>query len=114
MSAVDLLSEDLIPLAEVPDHLPKCGRRASIASVYRWAKDGVRGVALESAPVGGLRYTSKEAIARFLQALADRSGAKAGATAAGPPAAPARKAMPAHRRQQIEAAEKKLRKSSSR
>lgn len=40
-----------------------------VATVWRWAMHGVRGVKLESVVIGGCRYTSREAVARFLKAL---------------------------------------------
>jgi hypothetical protein len=38
-------------------------------SVYRWAQKGVMGVKLESRHIGGRKYTSREAVDRFLTAL---------------------------------------------
>jgi hypothetical protein len=70
---IDILVERLIPLTEVPDFIPSTtlGRRLSIATVWRWAKFGVRGRRLESVKVGGSFYTSREAIARFAEDPAD-------------------------------------------
>ncbi len=42
------------------------------ATVWRWALRGVRGVKLDTLVVGGVRFTSEEAIARFLAALNDQ------------------------------------------
>jgi hypothetical protein len=44
------------------------GRRASLASLHRWRLNGVRGVKLETVLICGLRYTSLEAIDRFITA----------------------------------------------
>ncbi len=38
-------------------------------SVYRWAQKGVKGVKLEARNIGGRKYTSREAVERFLTAL---------------------------------------------
>jgi hypothetical protein len=47
----------------------------SIETIRRWAAQGVRGVRLESWLIGGRRYTSREAIARFLDQLQHSSDA---------------------------------------
>lgn len=44
------------------------GRLASLASLHRWRLNGVRGVKLETVLICGLRYTSLEAIDRFITA----------------------------------------------
>ena len=44
-------------------------RVPSEATYWRWLLTGVRGVKLESMKIGGRRYTSLEAIERFLTAL---------------------------------------------
>lgn len=44
------------------------GRRKSLATLHRWRLHGVRGVRLETLLIGGIRYTSLEAIDRFIQA----------------------------------------------
>lgn len=46
----------------------KDGRRKSLATLHRWRLRGVKGVRLESILIGGLRYTSLEAIDRFIAA----------------------------------------------
>ena len=43
-------------------------RRLSLATLHRWRLNGVRGVKLETVLIGGLRYTSREAISRFIAA----------------------------------------------
>ena len=60
---VDL--EDLIPFAEARTEFP--GRkRLALATLHRWRMSGVRNTRLETCLVGGLRYTSHEAIQRFV------------------------------------------------
>jgi hypothetical protein len=78
--AIDL-SEDLRSFADVPDLLPRRtgGRRVHVSAVYRWASRGIRGVRLEWVQVGGIRYTSREALDRFVAALSGAAPADAAA-----------------------------------
>jgi len=64
---IDIINENLIPLREVPKHLPPrpTGRRIHISVVYRWITRGLGGIRLESVKIGGTTYTSKEALQRF-------------------------------------------------
>lgn len=69
-----LLGETLLALSEAHQYFPiQCSRQA----VERWVRLGIRGVVLESALICGKRYTSREAIERFIrgqfQAEADHS-----------------------------------------
>ena len=51
-------SEDLIPLGELPSHLPRRrGKKVHIATCYRWAQLGVHGEVLRSVAIGGQRCT---------------------------------------------------------
>lgn len=65
--SIDAETEELIPFAEARTAFPG-GKRLSLATLHRWRLSGVRGVRLETLLVGGLRYTSTEAIARFIAA----------------------------------------------
>jgi hypothetical protein len=60
-----LLDETLVSLTEACKCFPvKCSR----ASIERWArKKGSRGATLETIILGGRRYTSREAIDRFVR-----------------------------------------------
>ena len=74
-----LLDETLLTLTAACKHFPvRCGR----ASVERWIRSGSRGTILESVLICGKRYTSREAIDRFvrnqLQVEPDRSPPKRG------------------------------------
>jgi hypothetical protein len=65
---VDFKTERLITLWEACKAFP--GKESvSIATMHRWRKNGVRGIKLQTMAIGGGRYTSHEAIARFLRAL---------------------------------------------
>jgi hypothetical protein len=59
-----LLEESLVPLTEACGYFPvKCSR----TSIERWARKGSRGATLETILLGGRRYTSREAIKRFVR-----------------------------------------------
>lgn len=75
-------SEARIPLAELPQWL-RTPRPLHKATAWRWALKGVGKprVKLESEKVGGQRFTTASAIARFLAALNQR---EAGGTTAAP------------------------------
>ncbi len=63
---IDVCEEALFPLSQGP---PGLKRRVSAATWWRWATKGVRGARLDSVVLGGRRYTSAEALARFTRAL---------------------------------------------
>lgn len=85
---MDISDEQLIPIQEVPRHLPtkSTGRRVHISAVYRWIKHGVAGgIRLKTVKMGGSTYTSKEALQRFadrLSAARDTLSKAASVTAA--------------------------------
>jgi hypothetical protein len=58
---IDADNENLIPLFKSPRHIPG---RPHISTVYRWADRPVN--PLETIRVGGRRFTSREAISRFI------------------------------------------------
>lgn len=76
---IDISSEQLIPIREVPRLLPlrRTGRRVHISAVYRWIKRGIRGVCLETVKIGGSTYTSTEALQRFTDHLSGEAADKA-------------------------------------
>lgn len=65
--AIDIDSEDLIPIREAPQHFPT-PRKPCHQSVHRWYTRGTRGAVLATVMIAGLRYTSVEAISRFIAA----------------------------------------------
>lgn len=67
---IDLRSEELVPLNQVPRFLParSSGKRIHISAVYRWVKRGRQGCRLETIKIGGTTYTSLEALQRFSSA----------------------------------------------
>ena len=68
--AIDTRSETVIPISQAPRHFPG---RPNISSIYRWFGRGSRGARLETVVVGGRRYTSIEAIERFIAATTANS-----------------------------------------
>jgi len=72
--------EKLILFAESGQQFP--GRSPSIPTLHRWRLRGVRGVKLETLKVGGRRFTSIEAIARFVEALNEPQSSEPSITAA--------------------------------
>jgi hypothetical protein len=61
---IDLEHETLLPLSHIPDRFPSArqGKRLGRATIYRWIAEG-----LESVKVGGVHYTSWQALERFSQ-----------------------------------------------
>ena len=88
--SIDVDSETLFQFPEARAEFPG-DRRVSLATLHRWRQKGVRGVKLETVLIGGLRYTSREAIARFITAQNEADVSVATVT-------------PAQRRRQSEAA----------
>lgn len=64
-------TEQAIYLNDLPDHLPRRrgGRKTHVASVYRWAKPGLRGVCLRTFMAGGQLATTREEVDRFFAKL---------------------------------------------
>ena len=91
-------TEDAISLKAATKlrRLHRDGKRPHVATIYRWATVGCRGVILESWFVGQARCTSEQAIIRFLDRLS------AGLSL------PADAPTPRERDRQIEAAEHRL------
>lgn len=72
---IDLSKEEAIGLkraTQLPE-LARNGRPPNLTTIYRWISRGIthngRTVRLESIRRGGLRVTTREAIARFFEAL---------------------------------------------
>ncbi len=61
----DLLSESAVPIKHAPSLVPG---RPHISTIWRWVLKGVRGVKLETFVSGGRRFTTHQAIERFIAA----------------------------------------------
>ncbi|MBX3396457.1 MAG: DUF1580 domain-containing protein [Phycisphaerae bacterium] len=72
---IDVNLETMIPLSKAC-RVVNPGRPVHTATIWRWIKKGVAGARLEAIRIGGVHYTSHEAIARFLKSLnADKPSA---------------------------------------
>lgn len=69
---IDLKSEELIPLSQVPflEFMPRrrAGSKLALSTLYRWANRGSRGRRLETFRVGGAVCTTLSALERFFSA----------------------------------------------
>jgi hypothetical protein len=101
---IDILVEETFSLTEATRRLPcrRKGVRPNVATLYRWAQTGCRGIRLETLCVGATRCTSMEAMQRFFDALTAQAEHRA---------APPAPRMTASRRKAIEAAERRLAKA---
>lgn len=72
---IDIQTEAVSSLTEVAKSkcLPRRrkGKRPHVATLFRWATVGVRGVVLETIQCGGTRCTSVEALQRFFDRCTD-------------------------------------------
>ena len=70
---IDVVREKVFPLREAPSSLPRCraGRKTHVATLFRWASKGLRGIRLETIKVGGSTCTSAEALQRFFERLTE-------------------------------------------
>jgi len=67
MTSFDFQQEQAITLAQAANHVPKRhGKKVHYSTLYRWATKGARGRVLESRLIGGIRYTTVEALQRFI------------------------------------------------
>lgn len=62
--SIDIENESLLTLAQAAKRIPG---RPSLRTVWRWCLKGVDGHRLENVKVGSRRYTSVEAIRRFVE-----------------------------------------------
>ena len=60
---IDVEREDLVSLREAAESIQT---KPAPSTLQRWRLYGVRGRKLETILIGGLRYTSKQAVIRFL------------------------------------------------
>jgi hypothetical protein len=68
---LDTLVETPISLTEAANLLPRrrAGKKASPATIFRWASNGIRGIKLEVIKVGGTLCTSRERLQKFYEKL---------------------------------------------
>jgi hypothetical protein len=70
--AIDIEKEEIMSLAQAASRLPRRrhGKKTHVATLHRWAKNGLHNVVLETLQVGGTRCTSLPALQRFFERLA--------------------------------------------
>jgi Protein of unknown function (DUF1580) len=69
---IDLTNEQALSLTEASKALPPIdGRRPHPSTIFRWCKNGLRGVHLEFVRIGNRVCTSREALSRFANRLAE-------------------------------------------
>ena len=72
---IDLMSETVRTLADLSELVPsRGGKTANPATLHRWATRGIAApdgsrIVLEAFFVGGRRYSSEEALERFIEAV---------------------------------------------
>ena len=76
--AIDTTTEQILTFAEAARQ-SRPGRARSLApsTLWRWHRKGISGVRLETICLGGIRYTSVEALQRFFAAVTEAKSAKA-------------------------------------
>lgn len=80
----ELIDEDTIPLSAIGGELPF---ETNPGMVQRWMRQGVGGVVLETFVVGKFRFTSKQAVRRFINRINGKADNHQ-------PAAPVKPSMP--------------------
>jgi len=67
---IDIEREDVLSLTEATKVLPRVnGKRASICTLWRWCRKGLRGVHLDYIRIGRKIATSRQALNRFFNEL---------------------------------------------
>jgi hypothetical protein len=65
--AIQIGKEKLITFQDAHKYIHELtGLTRSAAMIYRWSRQGVKGIKLDSVKVGGSVFTSREAIIRFV------------------------------------------------
>ena len=63
---IDRSQEQILSITAAAKSLPG---RPCIQTIYRWCRNGIKGIRLETLLIGGRRYTSAEALDRFAAAV---------------------------------------------
>ena len=66
---IDFENESLLSVAEAAKLLP---RRPALRTIWRWIERGCNGVRLETVKIGDRRFTSREALHRFVKGSRSR------------------------------------------
>jgi len=71
--AIDIENDDLLTVAGAAKYIHG---RPSTRTIWRWMEKGVHGVKLDSVKIGSHRFTSKQAIRRFVCATTKAADAR--------------------------------------
>ena len=70
---IDLKHEEILSLKDAANSIPAIdGKSPHLSTVWRWARKGLNGVRLDYVRIGRRVCTSREAINRFVNALAEK------------------------------------------
>jgi hypothetical protein len=61
---LDMMKEEIVAFRKAAVFVPS---RPHVSTLHRWRQRGIRGVRLDAVLVGGVWYTSREAIRRFIE-----------------------------------------------
>jgi hypothetical protein len=68
---IDPLNDEMLTATEAAKLCPRVtGKKPHVASIWRWAKQGVGGIHLEHAVVSHTLFTTREALCHFFRDLA--------------------------------------------
>lgn len=71
--SIDLEQEAVMSLREAANSVPTIdGKKVHLSTIWRWARKGLNGVYLEHVRIGRRVCTSRQAISRFVNALAEK------------------------------------------
>ena len=100
---IDISLEETYSHTDIAKTPPRrrAGKKPNVATLYRWAQNGCRGIRLEVINIGATKCTSMEALQRFFDALTAQAES-------GRAPMPQPVKLSAARRKQIEAAERRL------
>jgi len=75
--SINFRRESLLTLKDAAEQLPgrTPGKSMTYETIRQWIEHGRRGIRLESLTIGGTRYTSYEALERFIARLNERHAA---------------------------------------
>lgn len=106
-SAVDVIGQDVLSLAQAARFLPEVeGRRIHPSTVWRWCRKGLRGVTLDYVRVGRRIVVSRRSLSEFCRRLAQADELPVGGPSK--PAVRAPRRSPPQRKRDIEAARRQL------
>ena len=76
MTKIDVANDALLPIASVVGLIPSSrpGKKLHPATIHRWILRGVRGHRLAASKIGATWYTSRAALADFIEALNGDTG----------------------------------------